>query len=111
MERRQESRKTTQDTVRVNLGGRSLRCRMLNLSASGCMIECDDAITEVGAHFEVLLGPGVMAQGRVAWQLGESVGVLFHAPIPETIVREYAIEGWPLDSMRGNLDEGPKKNG
>lgn len=108
MERRRETRRTTQDTVRVNVGGRSLRCRMRNLSRSGCMIECAGHLAEVGAPFDVILGPGLIAEGEVAWQLGDSIGVYFSNPIPTSVVREYAIEGWPMDGGGQDHDGTPE---
>ena len=98
MDRRRESRKSTQESVRVRIGSRTLHCRMRNLSRSGCMVESPALLVEVGAPIEVVLGPDVVAQGEVAWQLGESFGVLFQVPVPASVVEEYSIAGWPLAS-------------
>lgn len=94
MDRRRESRSSTQESVRVNIGGRTLRCRMRNLSRSGCMIETSLVLVEVGTPLEVVLGPAVVAEGEVAWQLGENFGVMFASPIPEAVVDEYAVDNW-----------------
>lgn len=96
MDRRKESRSSTQDSVRVRLAGRSLRCRMRNLSRSGCLIECDTMLVEVGTPVEVVLSTDCVAAGEVAWQLGANFGVRFTLPIPAALVREYAIEDWPM---------------
>jgi hypothetical protein len=39
---------------------------MRNLSPSGCMVECQDIVAEVGTRVEVVLLPGQVAAGEVA---------------------------------------------
>ncbi|QPC98943.1 PilZ domain-containing protein [Qipengyuania soli] len=94
MDRRRETRSTTQESVRVNIGRRTLRCRMRNLSRSGCMIETSLMLVEVGTPLEIVLVPGVVAEGEVAWQLGECFGVSFHSAISDAVVEEYTVEDW-----------------
>lgn len=94
MERRSEARRATQDNVRVRIGTRTVRCRMRNLSRSGCMIESSLVLVEVGTPLAVVLGPEVVAEGEVAWQLGENFGVMFASPVPDSVVEEYAIDDW-----------------
>lgn len=105
-ERRREQRRSTQDTIRVNVAGTGLRCLMRNLSPSGCMIECRDLVADVGAPVEVVLLPGHVALGEVAWQLGESIGVFFLEPIAPSLVRHFALDDWALrgDWAAGNWD-------
>ena len=71
---------------------------MRNLSLSGCMIECRDLIADVGTPVEVVLLPGYIAQGEVAWQLGESIGIFFLEPISVGVVRHFALDDWMLRS-------------
>ncbi|MEH6722690.1 MAG: PilZ domain-containing protein [Qipengyuania sp.] len=98
MDRRNEQRSQTQDNLRVTIGGTGLRCAMRNLSPSGCMIECRDLIADVGTPVEVVLLPGYIAQGEVAWQLGESIGIFFLEPISMGVVRHFALDDWMLGS-------------
>ena len=98
MDRRDEQRSQTQDNLRVTIGGTGLRCAMRNLSPSGCMIECRDLIADVGTPVEVVLLPGYIAQGEVAWQLGESIGIFFLEPISVGVVRHFALDDWMLRS-------------
>lgn len=96
MERRSEVRNRTLDDVRITLGGVGLRCAMRNLSPSGCMVECHDIIAGIGTPVEIALLPGYVAQGEVAWQLGESIGIFFLEPISPGVVRHYALDDWML---------------
>ncbi len=98
MDRRDEQRSQTQDNLRVTIGGTGLRCAMRNLSLSGCMIECRDLIADVGTPVAVVLLPGYIAQGEVAWQLGESIGIFFLEPISMGVVRHFALDDWMLRS-------------
>ncbi len=98
MDRRSEQRSTTQDDVRITIAGIGLRCAMRNLSPSGCMVECSDLIADIGSPVEIALLPGYVAQGEVAWQLGESIGVFFLNPISAHVVRHYALDDWMLRS-------------
>ena len=98
MDRRDEQRSQTQDNLRVTIGGTGLRCAMRNLSLSGCMIEFRDLIADVGTPVEVVLLPGQVAAGEVAWQLGESIGIFFLEPISQRVVRHYAMDDWMLRS-------------
>ena len=98
MDRRDEQRSQTQDNLRITIGGTGLRCAMRNLSPSGCMIECRDLIADVGTPVEVVLLPGYIAQGEVAWQLGESIGIFFLEPISMGVVRHFALDDWMLRS-------------
>jgi hypothetical protein len=105
-ERRREGRSSTQETVRVSVAGNGLRCLMRNLSPSGCMIECRDLVADLGAPVEVVLMPGCIAAGEVAWQLGESIGIFFIEPVSPAIVRHFALDDWALrgDWSAGNWD-------
>ena len=64
MERRSERRSLALDDLRITIGGHGLRCAMRNLSPSGCMVECQDIVAEVGTPVEVVLLPGQVAAGR-----------------------------------------------
>ena len=109
-ERRREGRSSTQADINVTLSGQGLRCAMRNLSPSGCMIECRDLVADVGTPVEVALLPGYVAQGEVAWQLGESIGVFFLEPVHPHVVRHYALDDWMLraDWSAGNVENDRK---
>lgn len=111
MERRREPRSATQDSVHVRLGRRSVRCRMRNLSRSGCLIECSTMLVEVGTTLEVILGPDVAVTGEVAWQLGENFGVMFAEQVSDAVVREYAFDGRTIlhDYIGGQFPTLPRK--
>ena len=96
MERRSERRSLALDDLRITIGGHGLRCAMRNLSPSGCMVECQDIVAEVGTPVEVVLLPGQVAAGEVAWQLGESIGIFFLEPISMGVVRHFALDDWML---------------
>lgn len=98
MERRSEPRSGTLDDVRVTIDGIGLRCAMRNLSLSGCMVECRDLVARVGSPVEIVLLPGQVASGTVAWQLGESIGIAFTEPVSPQLVRHYALDDWLLRS-------------
>ena len=95
-DRRSELRKDTQESVRFELGGILHFGNMRNLSQLGCMIESPNLSAEIGARCEIRLMPGYIASGRVAWQLGEALGISFHLPIPSALVREFALDDWPV---------------
>ncbi|WP_370191001.1 PilZ domain-containing protein [Qipengyuania sp.] len=96
MDRRSEPRSGTLDDVRIMIDGVGLRCAMRNLSPSGCMVECHDIVARVGSPVELILLPGYVAEGEVAWQLGESLGIFFAEPISPGVVRHYALDDWML---------------
>ena len=96
MDRRSEPRSGTLDDVRITIDGVGLRCAMRNLSPSGCMVECHDVVARVGSPVELVLLPGYVAEGEVAWQLGESLGIFFAEPISRGVVRHYALDDWML---------------
>lgn len=102
-ERRAWQRSATREIVRFELAGLACAGTMRNLSQLGCMIEAVGLSAEIGVRCEVSLLPGYTASGRVAWQLGEAVGISFHQPIPLGLVREFALDDWPLRS-RGELE-------
>lgn len=96
MDRRSEPRSGTLDDVRITIDGVGLRCAMRNLSPSGCMVECHDIVARVGSPVELVLLPGYVAEGEVAWQLGESLGIFFAEPISPGVMRHYALDDWML---------------
>ena len=95
-DRRQAERFPTRDVVRIIIGGVEAEAAMRNLSAAGCMVECSDIEVSVGQICELQLHPGFPASGRVAWQLGEALGISFHQPVPKGIVSGYALDDWHL---------------
>ena len=95
-ERRYTPRSETRQSVRFDLGGRLCFGTMRNLSQSGCMIESPGIDVEIGSRCEIRLVPGYVANGRIAWQLGDSIGISFHLPIPVALVREYALDDWAM---------------
>lgn len=101
VERRESERLTARGSVRLAVGGISYFGTLRNLSQAGCMIESADFPTEIGARCEVYLLPGYAASGRVAWQLGEAVGISFIVTVPNALVRELALDDW---SMRSNKE-------
>ena len=99
-ERRDAERLTTRGSVRFEIGGISHFGTMRNLSQTGCMIESPDLSAEIGARCEVSLLSGYSASGRVAWLLGESVGISFLLPVPAALVRELALNDWTMRSEK-----------
>lgn len=95
-ERRNEDRRESKESVRFELGGQLHFGTMRNLSQAGCMIESPGIEAEIGARCEIRLIPGYVASGRIAWQLGEAIGISFHLPIPIGLVREYSLDDWPM---------------
>ena len=94
VDRRREGRTLTQEFVGITIADIGLRCAMRNLSPSGCMVECPDLTPRIGAPVELALLPEYIAQGQVAWQLGESIGIFFLEPIDAHVVRHYASDQW-----------------
>ena len=99
-ERRNTERLTTRGSVRFELGGISHFGAMRNLSQAGCMIESPSLAAEIGERCEVTLMPGYSASGRVAWQLGDAVGISFLIPVPLALVRELALDDWTMRSEK-----------
>lgn len=95
-ERRNEDRQSTRGSVRFEMSGQARFGIMRNLSQFGCMIESGGVLAEVGERCEIALLPGYVVSGRVAWQLGEALGISFHQPILPSLVREYALDDWPM---------------
>ena len=95
-ERRKSERYPTRDMVRIVIGGVETEAAMRNLSQAGCMVECGEMEVSVGQICELDLHPGFPASGRVAWQLGEAMGISFHQPVPKGIVSGYALDDWHL---------------
>lgn len=96
MNRRNERRCGTQDKVHITIDGNGHRCSMRNLSPSGCQLECREIVAERGARVELALLPGLVVHGEVAWQLGESIGIVFPEPLSTGVVRHYALDDWLL---------------
>ena len=103
MDRRREGRRPTQQDVRLTVAGHGLRATMRNLSLSGCMVECRDIDASVGTPVEIVLLPGYVASGEIAWQLGDSFGIFFHEPVGAAVVRDFALDDWLL---RGDWSAG-----
>lgn len=99
-ERRNTERLTTRGSVRFELGGVSHFGIIRNLTQTGCMIESHALAAEIGERCEVTLMPGYSASGRVAWQLGEAVGISFLIPVPTALVRELALDDWTMRSEK-----------
>ena len=99
-ERRNTERLATRGSVRFELGGVSHFGTMRNLSQTGCMIESPGLAAEIGERCEVTLMAGYSASGRVAWQLGEAVGISFLIPAPTALVRELALDDWTMRSEK-----------
>ncbi len=97
-DRRSAERRTTRGSVRVEIQGHNFFGTMRNLSQAGCMIEAAQLAAKVGARCEVTLLPGYSASGRIAWQLGEAIGISFLMPIPAALVRELALDDWSMRS-------------
>ena len=105
--RRTEERTDTRASVRFDIGGVLRFGTVRNLSRGGCMIESSQIDSEVGTRCAVRLGPSRIVNGRVAWMLGQAMGVTFDLPIPDALVRRYALDDWPCrmrhaGSMRPN---------
>ncbi len=103
VDRRREGRTLTQEFVRITIADIGLRCAMRNLSPSGCMVECTNLTPRIGAPVELTLLPEYIAQGQVAWQLGESIGIFFLEPVDAHVIRHYASDHW---SPRGDWSLG-----
>ena len=95
-ERRHSERAVTRGSVRFELRGVSYFGTMRNLSQAGCMIESANLAAEIGERCEVTLLPGYSASGRVAWQLGDAVGISFPIPVPSALVSELALDDWSM---------------
>ena len=98
-ERRDSERLAAQGNVHLDLGGISYMVVMRNLSQTGCMVEATDLPASVGMRCDIGLMPGYKATGRIAWQLGEAVGISFMVSIPAALVRDYALDDWPMRSV------------
>jgi hypothetical protein len=96
------------DKVRLTITGVQTKAIMRNLSQAGCMLECSEVEVEIGQFCEIDLRPEFPASGRIAWALGNALGISFHQPVPIGIVRDYALDDWALRRMEG---EAPSQNG
>ena len=100
IERRNTERLTTHGSVRFELGGIAHFGTMRNLSQAGCMIESPNLATEIGERCEVTLMPGYSISARIAWQLGDAVGITFLRPVPAALVRELGLDDWRMRSEK-----------
>ena len=98
MDRRRQSRAAASGNVRIVVDGETSWCAIRNLSSSGCMVEAATCPSRVGSDVELVLLPNYRVTGQVAWQLGESTGIFFPQPIPEFLVRHFALDDWLLRS-------------
>ena len=96
MDRRKENRSQTRESLRARIAGIEVACVMRNLSQSGCLIDGTALPGDIGAPVAIDLLPGLTVEGEVAWQLGESMGIFFLAPIPLSVVQGFALDDWPL---------------
>ena len=103
-ERRDAERLAARGNIRLEMGGISYLAVIRNLSQTGCMVEAAGLPESVGLRCEVPLMPGYKASGRIAWQLGEAIGISFMMPIPEGLVRDYALDDWTM--RRVNRQQG-----
>ncbi|MBX7539436.1 PilZ domain-containing protein [Qipengyuania sphaerica] len=100
-DRRLGHRSETRESIRFELRGALRFGTMRNLSQLGCMLESPALDVEVGERCEVRLMAGYVVSGRVAWQLGDAIGISFHLPIPSSLVRDFALDDWSLRAANG----------
>ncbi|QZD91023.1 PilZ domain-containing protein [Qipengyuania aurantiaca] len=106
IERRIAERSSTRESVRIALGAYQLFGTMRNLSQQGCMVESPNAEVEVGDRCDVFLAPDYSVGGRIAWQLGDALGISFVHPVPESLVREFALDDWPQRAIMKRIGQG-----
>lgn len=97
-DRRKQERSATRESVRFELAGVLHFGTMRNLSRHGCMIESPALEAAIGQRCEIRLLPGYVVSGRIAWQLGDGIGISFHLPIPSALVREFSLDDWAMRS-------------
>lgn len=96
-------RNATRGHVEFEASGLTHSGAMRNLSQLGCMIEAPMLEAFVGDRISVDLLPDLAASGRIAWRLGDAVGISFDAPVPTQIVKEFALDDWSLRSKAARL--------
>ena len=96
MERRVETRVESNRQVILTSSGAFLHGQMVNLSSAGCLIDCPSCSLELGQQVDIGLAVDMLVSGRVAWRLGNSVGIKFHEPIAGDLVRSTALDEWLL---------------
>ena len=95
-DRRRAMRCPSRYSVHVVIDGLQLEAPLRNLSEAGCMLELGAAEVDVGSLCSVVLRPDFPVSGRIAWRLGDAAGIAFHQPVPQGIVRDYALDDWLL---------------
>jgi len=88
------------------------RVRIRNISGTGAMIECEDAV-RVGAEPMLQLGEELMVPATVVWAVGDQVGLRFHSEFDMNQLSEVkpvvAASTWspPTYIQKAGLDTSP----
>lgn len=88
MDRRKGDRIETRVTLQALAGGRSFPVRLMDVSPTGCQIDCSSAfVLSRGDKIVFRFSQEISMPGKVAWRRGAYAGVRFGMPLPETIAR------------------------
>ena len=83
---RATDRVVTDLDIGIQLNGQLANAVMYNLSAGGCMLECDCTIPFQGDRLNLLLADRQAIRGTIAWQVEHFCGVSFDDLLDTAIV-------------------------
>jgi hypothetical protein len=86
MDERATSRVEVDRLIELQIGGRTGRALLYNLSMGGCMIEGPNNRVRLGDEVSLRLDDLINSTGRVVWHHGRYSGVRFEAEIHEAVV-------------------------
>ena len=90
MKTRRQERLTTQLSILARVPAVHVAVTLLDISTSGCRIETDSELAQVGATILLTFSDQFEAAGEVAWRKEGECGVKFHKDIPEETVDRIA---------------------
>lgn len=86
MDQRAVERQSTAFVASCCSFGRSADCRLLNISAQGCLIEVAEPILREGNRIRIKISGISSLNGEVMWHEGTQAGVSFAATLHPAVV-------------------------
>jgi len=87
MERREGNRKGTRAVLVVRMNDHASPTQLFDLSPTGCRIDRSEWHAARDDGLVVEFSEEINVSGRIAWRRGNTAGVQFDEPLPETIAR------------------------
>lgn len=92
MDERRTQRVVSDAEVTCRFDGMAHRLSLYDLSAHGCMMTAPIGLPVTGCCIVVEFADDMAASAEVVWQRGNSIGVVFAAPLPHRLVEDFAFK-------------------